>query len=77
MKNYKILEKYNLAKKDLQKINDDICNLQRERDYKVTKIDQKYTTKIGEKLEIQSQLDKILMLTKKIIGTNNENNIKR
>lgn len=68
MENNKILKHYNKAVKKLAKINDTIINLQREKDYKVTKIDQQYRAKIDNNLVQHNQLEKIITLTKSIIG---------
>lgn len=68
MKNFRILENYNKATKALNKVTDIICNLQREKDFRVTKIEKLYEAKISEQIVMQEQLGKIITLTKKIIG---------
>ena len=68
VKNFRILENYNKATKALNKVTDSICNLQREKDYRVTKIEKLYEAKISEQIVMQEQLGKIITLTKKIIG---------
>ena len=70
MKNFRILENYNKATKALNKVTDSICNLQREKDYRVTKIEKLYEAKISEQIVMKEQLGKIITLTKKIIGKN-------
>ena len=55
-KNYKVLKEYNRAVDDLAKVNDMISTLQREKDYRLIKIEKEFEQKITKALNKRYQL---------------------
>lgn len=67
MKRYNILAEYNKAVNDLGKLNDKISNLQREKDYKVSKIEKDFEQQITIALNEKEQLEAMICYIKGII----------
>lgn len=67
MKKYNILAEYNKAVNDLGKLNDKISNLQREKDYKVSKIEKDFEQQITIALNEKEQLEAMITCVKSII----------
>ena len=67
MKRYNILAEYNKAVNDLGKLNDKISNLQREKDYKVSKIEKDFEQQITIALNEKEQLEAMITYIKGII----------
>lgn len=67
MRKYNILAEYNKAVNDLGKLNDKISNLQREKDYKVSKIEKDFEQQITIALNEKEQLEAMICYIKGII----------
>ena len=65
--NDKILKAYNKAIRKSEKLEDKIGNLQRRKDYEVTKLDKRYENKIGIALDEKAQLEDYIAYIKKVI----------
>lgn len=65
--NDKILKAYNRAIRKSEKLEDKIGNLQRRKDYEVTKLDKRYENKIGVALDEKAQLEDYIAYIKKVI----------
>lgn len=55
-KNYKVLKEYNKAIDDLAKVYDMVSTLQREKDYRLIKIEKEFDQKITKALNRKNQL---------------------
>ena len=62
-----ILREYNKAIRKSEKLQDKIGNLQRKKDYEVTKLDKSYENKINIALDEKAQLDDYIAYIKKVI----------
>lgn len=68
MFNKDVVKSYNALLKKQQKLNDGMSNLGRERDYKVQKIDKKYTSKIDNNIRQQQAVSLKIELIKRYVG---------
>lgn len=68
MFNKDVVKSYNALLRKQQKLNDGMSNLGRERDYKVQKIDKKYTSKIDNNIRQQQAVSLKIELIKRYVG---------
>lgn len=66
----KTLRDYNKMVADLNQSRDNVSNLQREKDFKVNKLEREYQLKIDKAIEKTSQLEELVKSVKKLIGGN-------
>lgn len=66
----KTLRDYNKMVADLNQSRDNVSNLQREKDFKVNKLEREYQLKIDKALEKTTQLEELVKSVKKLIGGN-------
>lgn len=66
----KTLRDYNKMVADLNQSRDNVSNLQREKDFKVNKLEREYQLKIDKALEKTNQLEELVKSVKKLIGGN-------
>ena len=66
----KTLRDYNKMVADLNQSRDNVSNLQREKDFKVNKLEREYQLKIDKALERTTQLEELVKSVKKLIGGN-------
>lgn len=66
----KTLRDYNKMVADLNQSRDNVSNLQREKDFKVNKLEREYQLKIDKALERTNQLEELVKSVKKLIGGN-------
>lgn len=64
----KTLRDYNKMVADLNQSRDNVSNLQREKDFKVNKLEREYQLKIEKALEKTTQLEELVKSIKKLIG---------
>lgn len=64
----KTLKDYNKMVAELNKMKDSVSNLQREKDFKVNKLEREYQLKIEKALEKTTQLEELVKSIKKLIG---------
>lgn len=68
----KTLRDYNKMVADLNQSRDNVSNLQREKDFKVNKLEREYQLKIDKALERTNQLEELVKSVKKLIGGNKD-----
>ena len=68
----KTLRDYNKMVADLNQSRDNVSNLQREKDFKVNKLEREYQLKIDKALEKTNQLEELVKSVKMLIGETNE-----
>ena len=66
----KTLRDYNKMVADLNQSRDNVSNLQREKDFKVNKLEREYQLKIDKALERTNKLEELVKSVKKLIGGN-------
>ena len=64
----KTLRDYNKMVADLNQSRENVSNLQREKDFKVNKLEREYQLKIEKALEKTTQLEELVKSIKKLIG---------
>ena len=63
----KILKEFNKATRRVAKLDDTVSNLQRQKDFEVTKMEKSYESKITKALEEKDQLNDYIAYIKKVI----------
>ena len=65
--NDKILKEFNKATRRVAQLDDTVSNLQRQKDFEVTKMEKGYERKITKALEEKAQLEDYITYIKKVI----------
>lgn len=68
----KILRNYNKMVASLNKQKDEVSNLQREKDFRVNKLERSYQLKIDKATERERQLKELVKSVKKLLGGRDE-----
>lgn len=68
----KILRNYNKMVANLNKQKDEVSNLQREKDFRVNKLERSYQLKIDKATERERQLKELVRSVKKLLGGKDE-----
>lgn len=63
----KILKEFNKATRRVAQLDDTVSNLQRQKDFEVTKMEKGYERKITKALEEKAQLEDYIAYIKKVI----------